>query len=60
MAKNKYQDSAMEYSMWYLEHLLKMEDVMGQKLEEKINELLDRKLRDYVRKDDLAAPLETK
>lgn len=60
MAKNKYQDSSMEYSMWYLEHLLKMEDVMGQKLEEKINELLDRKLRDYVRKDDLTAPLETK
>ena len=46
--------------MWYLEHLLKMEDVMGQKLEEKINELLERKLRDYVRKDDLTAPLETK
>ena len=60
MAKNKYQDSAMDYSMWSLEHLLKMEDVMGQKLEEKFNELLERKLRDYVRKDDLAAPLETK
>ena len=27
----------MEYAMWYQEHLLRMEDVMGKKLEAKID-----------------------
>ena len=28
--------------MWYQEHLLRMEDVLGRKMEAKIEELLDR------------------
>lgn len=26
------QNSAMEYAMWYQEHLLRMEDVLGRKM----------------------------
>ena len=49
----------MDYSMWYLERLLKMEDIMGKKLEEKISEIVEMKLRDYVKKDDLADLIKT-
>lgn len=50
MSNSNYQDSAMEYALWYLEHLLKMEDVMGQRIEQRINELLEQKVREYMEK----------
>jgi hypothetical protein len=48
MAKNHAQDTAMGYSIDYLEHLLKMEDVMEQHMERKISQMIDQKLRQYV------------
>ena len=50
MSRTKYHNSAMEYAMWYQEHLLNMEDVLGRKVEEKICELLDKKFYDYMEK----------
>lgn len=44
------QKSAMEYAMWYQEHLLQMEDMFGKKMEAKIEEILDRKLQEYINK----------
>ena len=46
------QNSAMEYAMWYQEHLLRMEDVLGRKMEAKIEELLDRKFHEYMEKTE--------
>ncbi len=46
------QNSAMEYAMWYQEHLLRMEDVLGRKMEAKIEELLDRKFHEYMEKKE--------
>ena len=40
----------MEYAMWYLEHLLRMEDVIGKKLEAKISEMIDKKFHEYMEK----------
>ena len=42
----------MEYAMWYQEHLLRMEDVLGRKMEAKIEELLDRKFHEYMEKKE--------
>ncbi len=42
----------MEYAMWYQEHLLRMEDVLGRKMEAKIEELLDRKFHEYMEKTE--------
>ena len=50
MPNVKYQNSAMDYAMWYQEHLLKMEDDMGKRLEAKIEEMLDRKFHEYMEK----------
>lgn len=38
----------MDYAMWYQEHLLRMEDVMGKRLEAKISEMLDKKFQEYM------------
>ncbi len=48
MDKNHSQENAMDYSIEYLEHLLKMEDVMEQHMERKISQMIDQKLRQYV------------
>jgi hypothetical protein len=40
--------SAMEYAMWYQEHLLQMESIMGKKIEAKIEEIIDRKFNEYI------------
>ena len=40
----------MEYALWYQEHLLRMEDVFGKKLEAKIEKMLDRKIQEYMEK----------
>ncbi len=42
------QNSAMEYAMWYQEHLLQMESVLGKKIEAKIEEIIDRKFNEYI------------
>lgn len=47
MDKNLSQENAMDYSIEYLEHLLKMEDVMEQHMERKISQMIDQKLRQY-------------
>ncbi len=46
------QNSAMEYAMWYQEHLLRMEDALGRKMKAKIEELLDRKFHEYMEKKE--------
>ena len=38
----------MEYAMWYQEHLLHMESIMGKKIEAKIEEIIDRKFNEYI------------
>ena len=40
--------SAMEYAIWYQEHLLAMEDAIGERLEAKIEEIIDRKFQQYM------------
>jgi hypothetical protein len=50
MSNVEYQNSAMEYALWYQEHLLRMEDVFGKKLEAKIEKMLDRKIQEYMEK----------
>lgn len=40
--------TAMEYAMWYHEHLLAMEDAIGERLEAKIEEIIDRKFQWYM------------
>lgn len=54
MAKNHSQDTAMEYSIEYLEHLLKLEDAMERHMESKISQMIDQKLRKYVESGRLA------
>jgi len=38
----------MEYAMWYQEHLLQMEGILGKKIEAKIEEIIDRKFNEYI------------
>ena len=38
----------MEYAMWYQEHLLLMEGILGKKIEAKIEEIIDRKFNEYI------------
>ena len=38
----------MEYAMWYQEHLLRMEDVLGKRLEAKMEEMIDKKFHNYM------------
>ncbi len=48
MPNVKHQNAAMEYAMWYQEHLLQMESIMGKKIEAKIEEIIDRKFNEYI------------
>ena len=50
MPNEKYQNSAMEYALWYQEHLLQMENVLGKRIEAKIEEIIDRKFDEYMEK----------
>lgn len=34
--------------MWYQEHLLQMEGILGKKIETKIEEIIDRKFNEYI------------
>ena len=38
----------MEYAMWYQEHLLQMESILGKKIEAKIDEIIDMKFNEYI------------
>jgi hypothetical protein len=48
MQNVKHQNAAMEYAMWYQEHLLQMEGILGKKIEAKIEEIIDRKFNEYI------------
>ena len=48
MSNVEYQNAAMEYAMWYQEHLLRMEDILGKRLEAKMEEMIDKKFHDYL------------
>ena len=48
MPNVKHQNAAMEYAMWYQEHLLLMEGILGKKIEAKIEEIIDRKFNEYI------------
>ena len=50
MSNVEYQNSAMEYAIWYQEHLLQMEDVLGKRLDAKIEEIVERKIQEYMDK----------
>ena len=51
MPNANYQNSAMEYAMWYQEHLLRMESILGKKIEVRIEEIIDRKFNEYIEKE---------
>ena len=40
----------MEYAMRYQEHLLRIEEVLGKRMEAMIEELIDRKFQEYMDK----------
>ena len=40
----------MEYALWYQEHLLQMETVLGKRIEAKMEEIIDRKFDEYMEK----------
>ena len=48
MSNAKYQNAAMEYARWYQEHLLRMEDILGKRLEAKMEEMIDKKFHEYL------------
>lgn len=48
MPNAKYQNAGMEYAMWYQEHLLQMESILGKKIEAKIDEIIDMKFNEYI------------
>ena len=48
MSNVKDQNAAMEYAMWYQEHLLRMEDILGKRLETKIEKMIDKKFQEYL------------
>ena len=48
MPNVEHHNSAMEYAMWYQEHLLRMEDVLGKRLEAKMEEMIDKKFHNYM------------
>ena len=48
MPNAKYQNAAKEYAMWYQEHLLRMEDILGKGLEAKMEEMIDKKFHEYL------------
>lgn len=48
MSNAKFQNAAMEYAMWYQEHLLRIEDILGKRLEAKMEEIIDKKFHEYL------------
>lgn len=50
MAKTKYNQAAMKYVMDYLDQLLEVEDLVNEKVEKRIDMMLERKLAEQQRK----------
>lgn len=50
MDKTKYNQAAMKYVMDYLDQLLEVEDLVNEKVEKKIDMMLERKLAEQQRK----------
>ena len=59
MPTSKQQQSAMDYTLSYQEHLLKMEDAIGQRMEAKIEEIIDRKFHECMGKAERESNQET-
>jgi len=55
MLRTKYQDSAMDYTIGYQEHLLELEDVLSAILERKMKLLLAEKLQQMIEKGVIPA-----
>lgn len=51
MPKTKYQDAAMNYAKDYLDKLLDLEDYVGHKLDAHINDLVEKKIEQRLKKD---------
>lgn len=49
MAKTIYQESAMEYAKAYLERLLDLEDLVGQRVEEKLRCMVQDEVKKYIK-----------
>ena len=49
MAKTIYQESAMEYAKAYLERLLDLEDLVGQRVEEKLRSMVQDEVKKYIK-----------
>ena len=49
MAKTIYQESAMEYAKVYLERLLDLEDLVGQRVEEKLRCMVQDEVKKYIK-----------
>lgn len=52
MAKTKYQETATDYAREYLEHLLRMEDVLGQELDSRIEEAVKKYMEEMSKKSE--------
>ncbi|MBO4892732.1 MAG: hypothetical protein J5502_08985 [Prevotella sp.] len=48
MAKTIYQESAMEYAKEYLEQLFSLEDLLGQKVEEKLRRMVQDEIKKQI------------
>ena len=46
MAKTKYQEAATDYAREYLEHLLKMEDILSGELDDRIEHAVKRYMKE--------------
>lgn len=47
MAKNKYQNNALDYAEDYLDRIFGIEDSMDRRLEERIGAIVEEKLQQY-------------
>ena len=48
MAKTKHQEAATAYAGCYLESIIDFEDRLGRRVEEKVDIIMDRKIRDIL------------
>ena len=48
MAKTKHQEAATAYAGNYLESIIDFEDRLGRRVEEKVDIIMDRKIRDIL------------
>ena len=50
MIKNNYQQAAREYANQYMDFLLDMESVLGHHVEVRLNQLVEQKVEEYMKK----------